>query len=258
MLLNSIQLIFERIGVFVLVLFRVGGLVTVGPLLGMTAIPVKIKIMLALVLAMAAFPLVSEAAFVPNSYVELAVAVGSEMLIGIAMGFVLTLMFLGVKMGAEMISQQMGLSMSRLIDPTSCISTTVMSQLFLLLATLLYVIMNGHLILIRALANTFRTIPLMAVWANRPIVDGYFVGILTASYQLGIRIAGPVLVAIFLVTLALGFVSRTMPQLNILAAGFPLRITLAFFMLITSVGMICALFQDSITMALEQIGYMFM
>ena len=257
MLLDNIQLIFERIGIFALVLFRVGGLVTVGPLLGMTGIPVKIKIMLALVLSMAVFPLVSEVTFAPNSYVELAVAVGSEMLIGIAMGFMLTLMFLGVKIGAEMISQQMGLSMSRLIDPISGVSTTVMTQLFLLFATLLYVIMNGHLILIKALADTFKTVPLMAVWADRPVMDN-FVGVLTASYQLGIRVAGPVLVAIFLVTLALGFVSRTMPQLNILAAGFPLRITLAFFMLITSVSMICALFQDSITMALEQIGYMFM
>jgi flagellar biosynthesis protein FliR len=81
--------------------------------------------------------------------------------------------------------------------------------------------------------------------------------VLNAAFQLGIRIAGPAVVAIFLATLALGFISRTMPQLNILAAGFPLRIALGFILLVISFSMTLVLFQDSLIVAFRQIGQIF-
>lgn len=253
---SYIQNLFDQIPVFVLVLFRMGGLMASAPLLGSMNIPIKIKIMLTFIMSMAIFGMVPPVAIVPKSYITLAVGVGCEMLIGISLGFILKLLFVGFQMGAEIISQQMALSLSSLIDPQSGVSTTIISQFFLLLATLIYVLINGHLILIRSLAQTFQTIPLMGTLNGKSLVD-MFVSILNGAFQLSIRIAGPTLVAIFLATLALGFISRTMPQLNILAAGFPLRITLALIILISSLSMACVLFEDSLLMVFRQIGTMF-
>ncbi len=256
--LGPIQAIFERVPVFALVLFRIAGIMFFAPLLGSAAIPVKVRLMLALVLSVAVFPLVSPVVVPLNSYLVLAIAVGREMLIGITMGFVLLLLFTGVQIGAEMVSHQMGWAMARLFDPMTQIQTNLLSEFYLLLATLFYVLMNGHLILIKSLLETFNTIPLLSGGVGLTGIVNMLVTVLTEAFKLGIRMAGPALVAIFLATLAMGFVSRTMPQLNILAAGFPVRITLALVLLIASMGMVMSLFQNDLIWVFRIIGRIFM
>jgi len=254
--LYPMQLIFERGPIFLLVLFRVSGLVAACPLMGHLSIPIRVKVMLAMVLSVVIFPIVKPVAFEPNSFLGLAVGLGGEILIGATMGFVLSLLFVGIQVGSEMVSQQMGLSMSELVDPASGISTTVISQFYVLLATVIYVLMNGHLILIRSLAETFKTAPVLMGFDSMAILK-ILTDVLTAAFQLGVRMAGPAVVAIFLATLALGFISRTMPQLNILAAGFPLRIALGFALLVISFSMALMLFHDSLIVAFRQIGQIF-
>ncbi|MBI9017114.1 MAG: flagellar biosynthetic protein FliR [Phycisphaerae bacterium] len=255
--LTGIVNIFEQGPVFVLVLFRIGGLLTSAPMFSSVSIPVNIKIFIALILAMIIFPVVPTVTWAPDSYLVLAIAIGSEMLIGIAMGFVISLIMLGVQLGAEIMSQQMGLSMSQLIDPSSNAQTTVISQFFLLLVTVIFLISNGHLVLIQALRNTFDVVPLMAGFHSQAVVDT-MIATITTAFQLGICIAGPGLVAIFLATLALGFISRTMPQLNILAAGFPIRIGLSFVILLVTLTAVVGLFDNYMTLALQSIGNMFL
>jgi len=234
----------------------VGGLMVLAPLLGSGSVPVKVKILLAVVLSAAIYPQVSLIGAAPNNAFGLAVAVGNELLIGISMGFVLSLLFTGVLVGAELVSQQMGWSLARLVDPVSQISTTVLSQFFVLLTTLIYVLMNGHLILIQSLVQTFDTVPLMTSGIAGDVLE-LFLATITVAFAMGIRLAGPALAAIFLATLALGFISRTMPQLNILAAGFPVRITLSMVILIASLGSACMLLENHIVIVLREIGMIF-
>jgi flagellar biosynthetic protein FliR len=252
---------FSMTPVFILVLCRVAGIMVFAPVLGSTVIPIKIKGLIALVMSIAVFPMVmqSDAAALaaePSTFFGLAMGVALEMVIGVAMGFALLLLFVGIQLGAEMISQQMALSLGRIIDPITNISTDVVSQFYLMLTTLIYVLINGPLILIRALFETFRSIPLMGAGVDERLV-GIFTSILTSSFTLGIRIAGPALAAIFLATLAMGFISRTMPQLNILAAGFPLRITMALILLIASLGSVCLLIEDKVLKLLSGLGGLF-
>jgi flagellar biosynthetic protein FliR len=255
-MLEPIKLLFEQAPIFALVLFRVGGMMVFAPLMGSASVPGKVKMLITLMLSMAVFPQVSLMGTAPNNMFGLAVAVGNEVLIGISMGFTLTLMYTGVQMGAELVSQQMGWSLAQLVDPVSQISTTVLSQFFVLLTTLIYVLMNGHLILIQSLLETFETIPLMGS-GNAGGVLELFLATISAAFALGIRLAGPALAAIFLATMALGFISRTMPQLNILAAGFPVRITLSLMILIASLGSACVLLEDQLSAVLRGIGTMF-
>jgi flagellar biosynthesis protein FliR len=255
--LSPLQPIFDQAPVFVLVLFRVAGLLALAPLLGSMVIPARIKVFIALVLSMAVYPLVGPVtAAVPHSWAGLAMGVGHELIIGLSMGFALSLLFSGIEIGVEMISTQMGLSMAQLVDPMMQIETNVLSQFYTLLATLIFVLMNGHLILIRSIAQTFATVPLMGARLDEGVLSK-LVSILTASFGLGIRVAGPALIAIFLATLALGFISRTMPQLNILAAGFPINITLALVLMVASLGAVGVLFHDSLMDVLEAVGTLF-
>ena len=260
-ILDPIQHIIEQAPIFILVLFRLAGIMLFAPMLGSVTIPIPIKVFIVLTLSVAVFPLVTETVqtlppALPSNLVEAAFEVASEMLIGLSMGFALALMFVGIQLGAEMVSQQMALSLARVIDPMTNISTELLSQLYLLMATLIYVLMNGHHALIRALVDTFQVVPLMGAGFDQSII-ATFVSILTGAFMLGIRIAGPALAAIFLATIAMGFISRTMPQLNILAAGFPIRICLALVLMIASLGTVFLLVQNTIVNVLSQIGTFF-
>jgi flagellar biosynthesis protein FliR len=255
-LMNLLMQIADRAPNFALVLARVAGLMVWAPLLGMVSIPIRIKAFIALILAMAVFPLVPGVIVAPSHLLDVVVGVAFESLIGVVMGFALMLIFTGAQIGAEMLSSQMGWSFAQLVDPNTEITFDVLSQFYNMLATLIFILLNGHLILIRSLARTFQTIPLMGSSFNAGTMD-FLIGVLSSSFQLGIRVAGPGLTAIFLATLAMGFVSRTMPQLNILAIGFPVNITLALLVLVASTGMICMLFQDNIFDVLHQLGNIF-
>jgi len=120
----------------------------------------------------------------------------------------------------------------------------------------IYVLINGHLVLIQSLVQTFQTVPLMGARVGDNVV-AMLVSVLTGSYMLAIRVAGPALVAIFLATIALGFISRTMPQLNILAAGFSIRIFLAFIMMIASLAAVFLVFEDDLIVVLQKVGSIF-
>ena len=260
-LLEPIQQIIQQAPIFILVMFRLAGIMLFAPMLGSVNIPIPIKVFVVLILSVAVFPLVAPTLaasppVLPTNLVGAAFGVAGEMLIGLTMGFALLLMFIGIQLGAEMVSQQMALSLARVIDPMTNISTELISQLYLLMATLIYILMNGHHILIRSLVHTFQVVPLMGAGFDQGII-ATFVSILTSAFMLGIRIAGPALAAIFLATIAMGFISRTMPQLNILAAGFPIRICLALVLMIASLGTVFLLVQDTILNVLSQIGTFF-
>ncbi len=255
-LLTPIQAVAEQAPVFALVLMRVGGVVTAGPLLGLSSIPLRIRVMITLVLALAVFPLVGPVADPPVTWLGLAFASGGELILGLSMGFLIKLMLTGIQVGSQLIGQQMGLAMARIVNPLTEEDNDILDQFFVMLVTLIYVCINGHVILIQALAGTFRTVPLLGMEYHAEL-PAAMVDVLTTAFILGIRMAGPALTAIFLATLALGFISRTMPQLNILAAGFPIRITLSLVLLISSVGSLCMLFQDAVLDTLGRIGTLF-
>ena len=256
MFLTPVETLFERLPVFILVLFRVSGLTMFGPLLGLSSIPIIVRGMTMFVIAMAIWPLVPGVVFQPDNWVELTVSITGEIIIGASMGLILLFIFSGIKMGAELISQQMGLSMSKMVDPVSGTDVTLIQQLYNLLLTTFYILINGHLVLIHTIADTFKTIPLASSVASEPIMRT-LVNVLLLSFQAGIRIAGPVIVAVFLATIALGFISRTMPQLNILAAGFPMRILLTMFIMITALGAAFEIFDEYIIIAFKEIGGLF-
>ncbi len=257
MFLLPIETLYERLPVFALVLFRVSGLAVFGPLFGLSTVPAAIKAMFMFVVALALWPMAPDIMFRPDSFPDLAIAVLSEIAIGASMGLILFFVITGIKIGAELISQQMGLSMSQMMDPISGENSTLLQQFYNLLLTLFYVLIGGHLVLLKTLAETFKTMPLGTPFSTEPILVT-LTHVLTVAFQAGIRLAGPALVSVFLATMSLGFISRTMPQLNILAAGFPMRIILTLFIMITSLSAAFYIFDEYIIYALNEIGGLFL
>lgn len=212
-----------------MVLFRILGLSISAPIFSSNAIPRPVKVMLAVVLSLMTYPLVSQTLPADLSMTQALAGVVSEMMIGLAIGFGLTTIFVTVEVGALMIAQQGGLALGQVFNPGLDASSTSLGQLMFFVMMGIFLAINGHVAFVRALLESFTFVPPTTFSVTPSVVD-LMVGLLTSSFVVAIRLAGPALTALFLVTLAMGFISRTVPQLNILAVGFSIRSSTALFM----------------------------
>lgn len=211
-----------------LVVFRMAGLMITAPLFSSTAVPVRLRIWLAVGLAAVVMPVVWPT--VPSSLSLLGATVGlaGEFMLGMLLGLGVSLVFVGVQMGGLMIGQQAGIALARVFNPAMESETTVLGELYFFVALAVFLLLNGHHALIRALVESFQTVPVLSFAAGADAAE-LLVGALWAALVIAVRLAAPAVMALFLASVALNCVARTVPQLNILVVGFPIRVLLAVF-----------------------------
>jgi flagellar biosynthetic protein FliR len=218
---------------FALVLFRMLGLSISAPIFSAAGVPRRVKIGLAMVCAMMVYPLAEPTLPTELTLAQALVGVAGEMMIGVAIGFALHMVFVASEIGGLLIAQQAGLALGQVYNPALGSETTPLGQLLFFVVLGLFLAMNGHVAAVRGLLESFSYIPPMTFTAAPSVVQ-LLVGLLTSAFVLAVRLAGPGLTALLLVTLAMGFISRTVPQLNILAVGFSIRSTTALVMVAVS------------------------
>ncbi len=212
--------------VYALVLFRISGLMLAAPIYGSTVIPVRIRVALSLTVTALIFPLVRGQA-PPDMTLSMALVGGvGEMMIGVLIGLSLSILLMGAEVAGLMVGRQAGLALANVFDPTRNQQTSIVGQVYSIVLTWLFLLAGGHRAAMAALLDTFEVIPLLSFRFDETFVL-LLVEMLAAAFILGIRLAGPVLIALFLLGTALAFLSRTMPQLNILTVGFTLRLLVA-------------------------------
>jgi flagellar biosynthetic protein FliR len=210
---------------------RIGGFVLTAPIASEASIPGPVKIALSLGLAFIMAPLAPVPVSLSIFSGAGALAAVQELLIGIAIGMIVQLAFEALTFAGQSVSMTMGLGFATLVDPQHGADTPVFGQLFTIFGTLIYLAVNGHLVLIGALAMSFKTLPIGA--AN---VDGnllWSVAVWGARvFETGLLIALPAVIALVIVNLALGVVTRAAPQLNLFGVGFTITLMSGFLVLI--------------------------
>jgi flagellar biosynthetic protein FliR len=213
---------------------RVGGFILAAPTTSEAAVPRLIKVVLTLALTFLLGPLVD----VPTN-LSIFSAAGMlsaviEVLIGISIGMVVQLSFEALTFAGQSISLTMGLGFATLVDPQRGAQTPVLGQVFVIFGTLTYLAVNGHLMLIGALAESFKYMPIGAAHIDR---DFLLMVVLWGArvFDAGLVIALPAVISLIIVNLALGVVTRAAPQLNLFGVGFTITVLSGFFVLI--VGM---------------------
>ncbi|ROR34941.1 flagellar biosynthetic protein FliR [Inmirania thermothiophila] len=206
---------------------RVAAMVMVAPVFGAAGVPVRVRLVTALALTAAVAPVLpAPPAVAPASVAGLLVGV-QQLLIGLATGFALRLVFAAIATAGQVLANTMGLGFASSVDPQNGVQVPVLSQFLVVLATLVFVSVNGHLILIDIVAGSFRTLPVAAEGLGR--ADLWAVAAWGGELFAGaVLIALPVLTALLLLNLAFGVITRAAPQLNIFAVGFPLSMLLGF------------------------------
>jgi flagellar biosynthetic protein FliR len=222
---------------FTLVAARLAGLFIGAPLFSRRSIPSRFKVMIVFMLAAVLVP-AAAVPKVPGDAVGVAGALVGELSIGMAIGFLARLLVSAFQLAGSMIAFQMGFALARSFDPETGASSPVMGSLYLNLATMLFLLMDGHHFLIQAVAASFETFPVGA-----PVAFGTLTGTVYSSastmYELGVRIAGPVTGLMLLTNATVGFINRVVPQLSIFNIGFPMTVMgglLAVMLAVPEVG----------------------
>ena len=215
-------------------LTRILGLVASAPIFGHASVPVSVKVVLGVLLALVIAPTVPAVpAADPTSYAGLLILV-QELLIGLAMGFSMRLVFAAVEYAGELASATMGFSFASFFDPATRGRSAAISQFMSMVATMAFLAVNAHLVLLAALSESFVSLPISATplslaaplelvrWGSR-------------IFSAGLQLALPIIGAILIVNVALGILTRAAPQLNIFGIGFP--ITLGVGLLTLSIAL---------------------
>lgn len=236
---------------------RVSGFVAAAPLISQGVVPHLVRIALTVGLAFLLAPLVhvpADLSIISGAGVLVA---AKEIMIGVAIGMIVQVAFEAMGLAGQTISLTMGLGFATLVDPQRGASTTVVGQLFMLFALLSYLSIGGHLMLIGALAASFETLPIGGAAVGRGILDAVAVwgG---HVFETGMLIALPAVIALLIVNLALGVVTRAAPQLNPFGIGFPISLMAGFLILIfgldATMGGIMTIVHDALAAVAEIIS----
>lgn len=218
------------VGQYMWVFARIGGMVAVAPIFGTRTVPARVKIILTLIISMAVVPMLGEGPGVdPLSFAGLLVLI-QEILIGAFIGFSVSLVFDALITGGQIIAQLMGLGFASMMDPQNGVSVPVVGQFYTVMATLIFLAINGHLLLIEMIVSSFQSLPIgvglsresfmgLALWGK-----WVFIG--------AVMVALPSIVALLIVNIAFGVMTRAAPQLNIFAVGFPITILFGFLVMV--------------------------
>ena len=236
---------------------RIGGFVLAAPIASEVAIPRRVKIVLSLALAFILAPLAPvPAALSIFSAAGLLTAV-QELLIGVSIGMVMQLAFDGLTFAGQSVSMSMGLGFATLIDPQRGASVPVLGQVVSIMGTLSYLAINGHLVLLGALAKSFQTLPIGA--AN--IDKDFLLAVATWGariFETGLLVALPAMIALVIVNTALGVVARAAPQLNLFGIGFTITLLCGFLVLVAGLdGLmigISSLIENALNAVVDLVG----
>lgn len=230
---------------------RISGIMLFAPFLGSIVIPARVKAVLTLLLTFVLYPLVSRN--LPELSLEnWPLLVLRELLLGVAMGIITSVVFEAAQMAGQILSVQMGYSLVNIMDPTSQIETTVIGVFHQSVAMLIFLRLDVHLWILRALGNSFLYLPPGGSHLSRPFTLG-LLGAGSAIISIGVQIAAPVLSATLLTDIILGFLGKASPQLPLMVMGPAIKSLLGLAVLFAALkywpDMFRALFLQSVEYA---------
>ncbi|HBA53478.1 flagellar biosynthetic protein FliR [Syntrophorhabdus aromaticivorans] len=222
---------------FVLIFSRVAAILWFLPLFSSRAVSVPFKAGLSLLISFLFLDSVGSSLVPGNDPYQLLLLIVKEVFIGLVISFFVRLLFAGVDVAGKIISLQSSFAFAQFMDPLTMTQVTVIERFKNLMAMMLFLAIDAHHVIIRAMYTSFRDVPIGAVAVQSSLLQ-YLINATGKIFGAGLRIGAPVIVTLLLVELALGMLSRMIPQVNIFIEGVPIKILLAMTMLSLSLGVV--------------------
>jgi len=232
---------------FLLVLIRMTGLFILSPIFGRRNVPTVFKIGFSLFLTLIFINTIEvpELNLFNNIYMYVLYIV-KELVVGMILGYVTYVIMSALYLAGQLIDMQIGFGMVNVIDPLTNIQVPLTSNFYYMYTILIFLTMNGHHMIIQALFESFQIIPVEQITFNTGLLSN-IINIMKDMFLIAVRIASPIIAAIFVVDVILGVLSRTMPEMNVFMLGMPIKIIIGLLVIaitfIASVGITEAITQ---------------
>ena len=232
--LNEADLL-HMLGAWLWPFLRVSGFALAAPMIGTRTVPMRVRLIFAVVLSAVMSPAIATPRFIDPLSAEGVLTAIHQVAIGAVIGLVIRLLFFVYEFAGQLVAQQMGLGFAAMIDPQSGAQVPVLGQLYIIVATLVFFAVDAHLALLALLAESFEILPvgprgITALGAQ--VVLDWSTTLFADALLLGL----PVVVALLAVNFSLGVMARAAPQLNIFAVGFPVMILIGVVLVFMTLG----------------------
>jgi flagellar biosynthesis protein FliR len=221
---------------FLLIAVRVSTMLLVFPVFSANQIPILVRIGLTFLIAFVLYHAVPAIAPLPDIG-ALVAAVFSQVVLGLIVGFVAYLVFMGIQFAGEIIDIQIGFAVANILSPQTQQQVTVIGELQITLATLIFLASDSHLLMLQGIGGSLHLVPLPYINLD-PSVASNVITFLEQAFLIVLKIAAPPAVALFLVNLALGLMARVAPQMNVFVVGLPLQVGVGLLMMAISVPLL--------------------
>lgn len=219
---------------FIIVVTRLSGMMASAPLFSTYPIPMQVKAWLVALIAFIMYPLVSANAnfVVPTSMPEMTLFLLKEFGVGFLIGFLANFIFVGIQMAGQMLSQQIGLAMGNMLDPATQVNVPVISEIYLMLTTMIFLSLNAHQWLFAAVYQSFIKIPLGLDNLFTPIIVQQVLHLSSQMFVVSLSLVLPIFCVLFVLEVLIGVLAKMVPQMNIFMVAIPLKIYIGFLLMI--------------------------
>lgn len=253
-MMPALEPILPHVPVFLAALFRMLGLFIVSPGLGGGSIPTPVKILLAFAMTLVIYPTINLEANVPFRFDLLALApiCVTEILIGYTIGMIASMPMMAVQMGGLIMGQQMGLGLANFYNPTIDTEGDIIGQVLFYVALGVFLALGGFDILVYSVVASFDRVAIGGFLLSQTPLET-MIAVVHSGFELAIRVAMPVLCVLFIETVAVGFIMKTVPQLNVLSFGFPIRILAGISAVYFSLSFLSETISSDVTDAMDRV-----
>ena len=252
----SVNEITAWVGDFFWPFIRVSAVFLASPIFGARTIPVRIRIILSVLVTLVVQPSLPFLPAIDPLSTDGMMIIIQQLAIGIVMGLILQIIFGALVMAGQVIATTMGLGFASAVDPQNGVQVTMLGQIYLIIATLLFLAIDGHLVLIEILVTSFSAMPINTSFISIDI----FWSLAMFSGQIfvsALLLAFPIMVGVLLVNLGFGVMTRAAPQLNIFAVGFPITMMAGFTLMLLSLPVLVPIMKDFFATSLDFMTVMF-
>jgi flagellar biosynthesis protein FliR len=241
--------------VFLLVMMRMNAMIVIAPFFSSGVIPFRIKTLISFLITLVIVPVVAKNYSIPGDMGLFYLLIIKEVLIGIFIGFLLSVIFTAFQLAGDYFSVQIGFGISEVVDPLAQVSIPLIGQLKNLIGVLVFLSINGHHFLIKAIYKSYELAPILSVDQKKSFdLIKFLIHAMSGMFVIAFKIALPVIATVFLVSVTLGILAKAAPQMNILMLGFPLKIAVAFGVLIITSPLIIKVMSVSLDKAFRFIN----
>ncbi|MGA7570825.1 MAG: flagellar biosynthetic protein FliR [Candidatus Aquilonibacter sp.] len=221
---------------FLLIFLRVTSMLVLFPVFSSAQIPHQVRLGLGALIAFIIFRVIPPPHLTGGAF-ELIVGASAQVLLGVIVGFVASLVFTGIQFAGELIDLQVGFAIANVLNPQTQQNITIIGEFQLALATLIFLTTNSHYFFIEGIAGSFNLVPLPYINLD-PSVAGNLALFFAQSFLIVFKISAPVVVALFLTNVALALMARVAPQMNVFVIGLPIQVAVGFTMMIIALPLL--------------------